>query len=90
MTVLIIIIVGITGVITGFITCELLTASKRRPSIDKVVISLDTAEWLLENKQTGKINPFCSNCKESNCCVSLDGTCAMIREYLKTKKVSKV
>ena len=28
-------------------------------------------------------NPFCENCKEKDCLVSLDGTCAMIRKYLK-------
>ena len=27
-------------------------------------------------------NPFCEACKESDCVVSLDGTCAMIRKYL--------
>lgn len=31
-------------------------------------------------------NPFCESCKEKDCCVSLDGTCAMIREYLKAVK----
>ena len=30
-----------------------------------------------------KDNPFCNNCKEKHCAVSLDGTCAMIRVYLK-------
>jgi len=30
-----------------------------------------------------KDNPFCNNCKEKHCCVSLDGTCSMIRVYLK-------
>ena len=29
-----------------------------------------------------KDNPFCNNCKEKHCCVSIDGTCAMIRAYL--------
>lgn len=28
-------------------------------------------------------SPFCINCKESDCIVSTDGTCAMIRKYLK-------
>jgi len=27
-------------------------------------------------------NPFCEACKESDCVISLDGTCAMIRKYL--------
>jgi hypothetical protein len=31
-------------------------------------------------------NPFCENCKETDCSVSNDGTCKMIREYLKTKQ----
>jgi len=29
-----------------------------------------------------KDNPFCRACKEKDCVVSLDGTCAMIRKYL--------
>lgn len=28
-----------------------------------------------------KNNPWCAACKESDCCVSIDGTCAMIRKY---------
>ena len=32
-------------------------------------------------------NPFCNNCKEKDCFVSLDGTCAMIRRYLKPRCV---
>jgi ribosomal protein L37AE/L43A len=31
-------------------------------------------------------NPWCENCKEEHCVVSGDGTCAMIRFYLKSKK----
>jgi hypothetical protein len=27
-------------------------------------------------------NPWCEACKEPDCCVSGDGTCAMIRKYL--------
>jgi hypothetical protein len=27
-------------------------------------------------------NPWCAACKEPDCCVSGDGTCAMIRKYL--------
>ena len=27
-------------------------------------------------------NPWCESCKEPDCCVSGDGTCAMIRKYL--------
>ena len=30
---------------------------------------------------------FCENCKEQDCLVSTDGTCAMIRVYLKLKEV---
>lgn len=30
-------------------------------------------------------NPFCTNCKEPDCLVSLDGTCEMIRVYLQSK-----
>jgi hypothetical protein len=29
-----------------------------------------------------KDNPFCENCREKDCMVSLEGTCAMIRKYL--------
>ena len=32
-------------------------------------------------------NPFCNNCKEKDCLVSLDGTCEMIRRYLKPRCV---
>jgi hypothetical protein len=31
-------------------------------------------------------SPFCDNCKEQDCEVSLDGTCAMVRRYLKSVK----
>ena len=31
-------------------------------------------------------NPFCNNCKEHDCLVSMDGTCAMVRVYLAAKK----
>lgn len=34
-------------------------------------------------------NPFCSSCKESDCCVSGDGTCAMIRKYLTADEITK-
>ena len=37
-----------------------------------------------------KDNPFCNNCKEKHCCVSLDGTCAMIRVYLLRGKMSNM
>ena len=26
-------------------------------------------------------NPFCAACKETDCCISGDGTCSMIRKY---------
>jgi len=32
--------------------------------------------------ETSTNNPFCEACKESDCVISLDGTCAMIRRYL--------
>jgi len=31
-------------------------------------------------------NPWCEACKEEFCSVSLDGTCSMIRRYLKAYK----
>lgn len=31
-------------------------------------------------------NPFCEACKEKDCLISNDGTCEMIRIYLKAKK----
>jgi hypothetical protein len=34
-------------------------------------------------------NPFCSSCKELDCCVTGDGTCAMIRKYLTADEVTK-
>ena len=33
-----------------------------------------------------KDNPFCEHCEEPDCCISFDGTCALIRVYLKAKK----
>lgn len=37
--------------------------------------------------ESKKENPWCSNCKEKDCVVSSDGTCAMIRRYLKPRCV---
>jgi hypothetical protein len=34
-------------------------------------------------------NPFCEHCKEEHCTVELDGTCEMIRVYLKAKETYK-
>ena len=34
----------------------------------------------------GSDNPFCENCDETDCGVSLDGTCNMIRQYKKAIK----
>lgn len=34
-------------------------------------------------------NPFCDHCKEEDCCVSLDGTCSMIRVYLNNKFIKQ-
>lgn len=31
-------------------------------------------------------NPFCLNCKEADCVVDDEDTCAMVRVYLKAKK----
>jgi hypothetical protein len=42
-----------------------------------------------EAKERMLNNPFCSSCKESNCCVSGDGTCAMIRKYLTADETTK-
>ena len=38
------------------------------------------------NEANAKIKnpPWCAACKETDCAVSLDGTCAMIRKYQKT------
>ena len=33
-----------------------------------------------------KGSPFCEHCKEDNCAVSNDGTCGLIRRYLKAVK----
>ena len=44
---------------------------------------------LAEAKEKMLNNPFCASCKESNCCVSGDGTCAMIRKYLKADETTK-
>lgn len=32
-------------------------------------------------------SPWCNACKEPDCCVSGDGTCAMIRKYLSLQNV---
>ena len=33
-----------------------------------------------------KDNPFCEACTEPDCTISMDGTCAMIRVYMKAKE----
>ena len=33
----------------------------------------------------GPKSPFCLACKEPDCCVSTDGTCALLRVYLDAK-----
>lgn len=35
-------------------------------------------------------NPWCEACKEPDCCVSGDGTCAMIRKYLSPLNVKHI
>lgn len=35
-------------------------------------------------------NPFCENCKESDCMVSHDGTCAQIRKYQNCVEAQKL
>jgi len=32
-------------------------------------------------------NPWCEACREPDCCVSMDGTCAMIRKYLENADI---
>jgi hypothetical protein len=44
---------------------------------------------IAEAKERMLNNPFCSSCKELDCCVSGDGTCAMIRKYLKVAEITK-
>jgi len=41
---------------------------------------------LLTRRNASQIteNPWCEVCQEKHCVISLDGTCAMIREYLKS------
>lgn len=34
-----------------------------------------------------KENPWCSNCIEKNCLIELEGTCEMIRKYLRYNKI---
>jgi hypothetical protein len=33
-------------------------------------------------------NQWCAACREPDCCVSMDGTCAMIRKYLKNADIA--
>ncbi len=40
-----------------------------------------------EARERIKNNPWCEACSEPDCCVSGDGTCAMIRKYLLAKSV---
>jgi hypothetical protein len=40
-----------------------------------------------EARERIKNNPWCEACLEPDCCVSGDGTCAMIRKYLLAKSV---
>jgi len=44
---------------------------------------------LNEAKEKMLNNPFCAACKEPDCCVSGDGTCAMIRKYMKVDEITK-
>ena len=45
---------------------------------------------LNERQKLEAANPFCAACKEEFCCVSNDGTCTMIRRYLRAFKNRKV
>lgn len=55
--------------------------------IQKIILDLreklSDLKKKMENFKSPKSedNPFCTNCKEPDCLVSLDGTCAMIRKY---------
>ena len=44
---------------------------------------------LADAKEKMLNNPFCAACKEPDCCVSGDGTCAMIRKYLTADETTK-
>jgi hypothetical protein len=44
---------------------------------------------LADAKEKMLNNPFCAACKEPDCCVSGDGTCAMIRKYLTADETIK-
>ncbi len=43
---------------------------------------------IVENIVNVTESPFCENCKEEHCTVSTDGTCEMIRKYLKCQNTA--
>jgi len=62
---------------------------KDNPVAD-LFVEMDKLEReLAEAKEKMLNNPFCSSCQELDCCVSGDGTCAMIRKYLTADETTK-
>ena len=49
--------------------------------------NLNKTELIKLLKNFGEINkpdnPFCNACKEKDCYIAIDNTCAMLRRYLK-------
>ena len=73
-----------------------LTLSRARVTItdqhNRIGEILDALECQNEKVKTlreqMKNNPWCEACKEPDCCVSGDGTCAMIRKYLSSENAN--
>lgn len=61
---------------------ELFAADVIKRLVDSKQSTEELERDLAEAKDKMLNNPFCAACKEPDCCVSGDGTCAMIRKYL--------
>jgi len=56
---------------------------------DREILRQDGERWReIANRKISisTDNPWCSACRETDCVVSIDGTCAMIRKYLTIAK----
>jgi len=68
-------------------------AATRMAFTSEYMVEIELAQKLerelAEAKEKMINNPFCSACKEPDCCVSGDGTCALIRKYLTVDETTK-
>lgn len=83
----VLITVAFTIVASGLVTLILYIYGARYkcPKCKKHFLFFDSFHYHMSQpckKDMAEDNPFCEHCKETDCCISLDGTCAMIRVYL--------